>query len=236
MKRGGSTSSIRFLHVFLVLLAIALAGFVSQGRLDGAYIFQNSGYSYGGYEGYGGGGFFSTFSFVNFYAQYAPFIDAFLFLIIFLSVGKTILGKHFQQGGQALYIGIGALLALSLLFWEEQSGFHILEKLGPYSGFLLILIVLVVTFRLLREGGSTAITALSFAYILFYLFFNEISEYNVIAQNIYSRYPTAQEFIDLFFYLAIGGLIFGIILAVITHSPFSQRGRDRLESLLRGSR
>ncbi len=234
MKRGGAHSSIRFVHVFLVLLAVALAGLVSQGQFDGAYIFQNSGYSYGGYGS--GGGFFSTFSFMNFYAQYAPFIDAFLFLIIFLSVGKTILGKHFQQGGQALYIGIGALLALSLLFWEEQSGFHILEKLGPYSGFLLILIVLVVTFRLLREGGSTAITALSFAYILFYFFFNEISEYNVIAQNIYSRYPTAQEFIDLFFYLAIGGLIFGIILAIITHSPFSQRGRDRLETLLRGSR
>jgi hypothetical protein len=169
MKRGGAHSSIRFVHVFLVLLAVALAGLLSDGRLEGAYIFQNSGYSYGGYGGYGGG-FFGVFSFIDFYSQYGHLIDAFLFLVIFLSVGKTVLQDHFKKGGQSLYIGVGIALALGLLLWEETTGFLILQELGPYAGLLLALVILVMVYRFMVQAGTGGAFAAAILGLVLYFF------------------------------------------------------------------
>ena len=212
MKRGGSTLSIRFHHVFLVLLAVALAGFVSQGQLNGAYIFQNSGYSYGGYGS--GGGFFSTFRFTDFYLQYGPLIDAFLFLIIFLSVGKSVLQDHFKKGGSSLYMGVGITLALGLLLWEEYTGFLILQELGPYAGLLLALVVLVMVYRFMVQAGTGGAFAAAILGLVLYFFILKGGDVNnTFFGKILYELNVSPEFFQYFMgFIDTAALLLGVYL------------------------
>ena len=143
MKRGTSHPIHTLGPLVLVFLALALAG--NYNGVTGAVVYRDSGF--GGYGGYGGSSFLGGYTFSDFYYQYAPFIDALLFLIIFLSLGQTVFSSHFKKSGQSLYIGVGLMLSFALLLWEEQNNFYILEEFGMFALILLGLLILVVAFR-----------------------------------------------------------------------------------------
>tara|TARA_Y100000310_G_scaffold202483_1_gene202667 strand:- start:3361 stop:4044 length:684 start_codon:yes stop_codon:yes gene_type:complete len=151
MKKGDK-ATVHWGHVAVILIAVALAGYVSQGEITGQIVYRDA--DYGGFGGYGGGGFMNGFSFLEFYQNYAPFVDAVIFLLIFLSIGKTILGTHFKKGGQALYAGVGLFLALALLLWEEQNQFYLLEEFGIFALLILIVLVLVIVGKALHVNTS----------------------------------------------------------------------------------
>ena len=161
---------INYHYLLIVLLVIGLASIFSSGTITGEAFYRDSGYGYGGY----GGGFFGFggygFNFQDLYSQYGSFIDAILFLLIFLGVGKGIFKKHFGDGGTAAYTGIGLFLAFSLLLWEQRTGFYLLEQFGPLVLTLFIVIIFLWAFKLLNSTGLHLVPTICLVYLVFYFF------------------------------------------------------------------
>lgn len=158
------TNTQGILMMVILLLVIAFFGSLQYEQLTGKLVYRDS--WYGGYSGYGGGWF--GFSFSDIYAQHGYIIDAALFLLIFLGVGKGLFTKHFAEGGTAVYVGIGIFLAFALLLWEERSGVYLLEAFGPLVVVLFALVLLAWAFRWTKNAGMNAIPILCIGYLVFY--------------------------------------------------------------------
>ncbi len=140
---------IPWISVTLVLLAIATVGFFSSSDfgVTGALVYRDYSYGGGSYGGsYGGGGYGGTFSYgltiTEFYQAYAIYIDAVIFLLIFLGVGKSVFLTHFGSGGKAVYVAVGLALTLGLMMWEERENRSIISQLGPWGLAILVIVVL----------------------------------------------------------------------------------------------
>ena len=105
--------------------------------------------------------------------MYEKILDAVLFLLLFLGVGKGVLKKHFGEGGTAVYTGLGLFFAFALLLWEERTGFYLLVELGPIAVLFAILIVIVWAYKMLKghEFGFWWIPLLCWGYLAFYYTF-----------------------------------------------------------------
>ncbi|MEK6839865.1 MAG: hypothetical protein AABX72_02915, partial [Nanoarchaeota archaeon] len=157
------TDTQGILVVVLLLLIIAFFGSLQYEQLTGKLVYRDS--WYGGYSGTGG---WFGFSFSDIYAQHGYIIDAALFLLIFLGVGKGLFTKHFAEGGTAVYVGIGIFLAFALLLWEERSGIYLLESFGPLVVVLFVLVLLAWAFRWMKQAGMNAIPLICIGYLVFY--------------------------------------------------------------------
>jgi len=73
MKRGVRKGGIHWGSVALVLLALALAGYVGGG-MSGAVVYRDASYGYGGGGGFGPFDYFSGFQFSDFYYQYGAIV------------------------------------------------------------------------------------------------------------------------------------------------------------------
>jgi hypothetical protein len=138
----------------IVALAVFLLLFIGNARftpddVTGNLVYQA--YGYGGGFGFGYG-----YSFQDMYYTYGYLIDAVLFLVIFLSIGKIVFIKHFGQHAKPLYVGIGIFLAFALLLWEERNGIYLLEYAGPAGIVLLLMIIMLFFIRVLMALGMHA--------------------------------------------------------------------------------
>jgi len=158
-----------YFHILIVLIVIAIAGFLSSGSMTGSIYYPDY-----GYRGYGYFDYVGFSSFLEFYEQYSFIIDAFLFLMIFLGLGQAAFGEHFKnRGGRAVYIGIGLFLSFGLLLWEEQTGFRILYHIGPLGLILGGLVILFWFYSYLTKGlDINFLTAASVIYIIFFAVLN----------------------------------------------------------------
>jgi ABC-type multidrug transport system fused ATPase/permease subunit len=160
---------------------------------------------------------------VNWYENNSSLVDFFIFLVIFLGLGRTIFGEHFKgAGGKGVYVGIGIFLALSLLIWEQKSGFSLVGNFGIWALLIFILVIIFYIYKLIHQVTGSSLFAISLAYILLYIFFLVLDNlfgmtgdywiYDII-DSIYFNLG-----IDLFsisgflFLLAILGLIFGFFM------------------------
>jgi len=205
-------TDINYHHLLLVLLLIGLAGYVSSGTITGEAFYRDSGYGYGygGFSPFGGFGF----NFTELYAQYSSFIDAIIFLIVFLGIGKGIFKKHFKEGGTAAYTGIGLFLAFALLLWEERTGFYLLEQFGPLVALLFIIVVFMLAFKWIQHSGLGIIPAFCLAYLVFYFFATSWKE-TILGRKIYDTFwnsPLWQYWADTLLLIAIIGLIGSVIV------------------------
>lgn len=131
------------------------------------------------YRGYGSsfyGG--DVIDILEIYYQYPSFFDLAIFLTIFLGLGQSILGKHLEEGGKAVYVGLGVFLAVALLIWERQTGYSLLENFGPWAFFLIIILLSVFVYTFLDKTTGSGLIAFGIAYIVFYVaFFGLIEDY-----------------------------------------------------------
>jgi len=204
-------------HVVAVLVLVFLAGQINGG-ISGAVRYIDYGYGGGGYGygGYGGGGFFGfgEFRWEELYYTYGNFIDAVLFLIIFLGVGKSVLTKHFGEGGNAVYIGVGIFSALALLIYEERTGTYLLLSFGPLVAVLIILLILVGVGLLLRMAGLGGWIAAGVSYVLFYMFVYQPFLTNLFSYSGFSDYLITSKLESMLYgalYVAWLLIIFGIV-------------------------
>ncbi|MEK6862220.1 MAG: hypothetical protein AABY07_09730 [Nanoarchaeota archaeon] len=158
---------IKSKHIFFVLILVALAGMIKYNEITGQAYYRD----YGGY-GYGLGLF--DFGFVNFsdlYYQYGTLIDAIIFLLIFLGLGRSIFGEKFKgAGGTAVYTGLGLFLTFALLLFEEQTGFNLLYSFGPVVMFMFAAVIFIYGYKLLKEhAGIGLIPAAAIMYLVLWL-------------------------------------------------------------------
>ncbi len=183
-KERGKMREFHWLHVVSLFLLIMVAGFLSQGNLTGGAFYRDygDGYGAGGFNffGYGGYGGFGYFNFSEMYYQYASLIDAVIFLVIFLSLGKSIFGEHFKES-KGVYIGIGLFLTMSLLLWEERTGFSLVERFGPFVFFIFLIVLIFYVFKWIKEAGAGALFAAAVAYLIFFFFVSSwIQDYDLM--------------------------------------------------------
>ena len=104
----------------------------------------------------------------NFYDLYHYWVDFFIFLSLFVSVGKITLGRRFGgREGKVLSVVVGLVLALSLSLLEYRVGFSI-KSFGPIAAAFLILLVAIVIFNLIKAIGAGNAGAGSFAFVITY--------------------------------------------------------------------
>ena len=104
----------------------------------------------------------------SFYNAYHYWVDFFIFLSLFVSVGKITLGRRFGgREGKVLSVVIGLVLALSLSLLEYRVGFSI-KSFGPMAAGILILLVGMVLFYLIKAIGAGNTGAGSFAFVITY--------------------------------------------------------------------
>lgn len=223
-------SHIPWISVTLVLLAIASVGYFTQPGLSGALVYRDYGYG-GGFGGGSGGSFFGTgqLSIIEFYEQYHIYIDAMLFLIIFLSIGKAVFLRHFGSGGKALYVAVGLALTLALLLWEERTGTSILYEAGLISVFVILLAMIIGTYvGVHKVTGSHpwAILSLFGLGIILYATFPDLFDFlsprfDTVLEKISRALETDWGRFGLF--LAGGVIVILIILGRKTYKRFRRR-------------
>jgi hypothetical protein len=104
----------------------------------------------------------------SFYDQYHYWIDFFIFLCLFISVGKITLGRRFGgREGKVLSAVVGLVLALSLSLLEYRVGFSI-KSFGPFAAGILIFLVGLVIFYLVKSFGAGTVSSGSFAFAITY--------------------------------------------------------------------
>ena len=185
-------------HIIFLLLAVFIGLFILNEYTGQAY-YQDygygSGYGFGG--GYGGFGFLNI-NFTDFYYSYGSLIDAFLFLLIFMGVGKGVFKEHFKQGGTAVYTGLGIFLAFSLLLWEEQTGFSLLLEFGPFVFFAFLLVLFFYIYTWIKHSGAGGVFAGAATYILFWILYRF-----AYVQEKFTILDPVEAVIDLLFWASI---------------------------------
>jgi len=102
----------------------------------------------------------------SFYDLYHYWIDFFIFVCLFISVGKITIGRRFGgREGKVLSVVIGLVLALSLSLLESRVGFSI-KSFGPFAAGILIFLVGLVVFYLVKSFGAGTVSSGSFAFVI----------------------------------------------------------------------
>ncbi len=205
-----------------VVLFLVIA-FVGMFLVSGAHTGMNTFYggswlkfgeeyrdSYSGYfGGYGN-------SIVDLYYSYAEWVDFLLFTALFLILAQFVFGKRFgDKAGRGLAIIVAIILALSLSLWEARTGVYLLDWIGPYIVFLLVLAFIFLVLFLFRKMGGSMMFWISLTYVLFYLvflrdvlgLFYQYRYYNFV----YYNYFLDQLSVWLFF-ISLFGLVIGAIM------------------------
>jgi len=166
------------------------------------------------------GGLGSGNQIVSWYENNSGWFDFFIFLVVFLGLGRAVFGEHFKgAGGKGVYIGIGVFLAFSLLIWEQKSGFSLIGNFGIWALLIFIIIVLFFVYKLIHQISGSSLFSISLAYILLYIFFLMLDRwfgmtgdywiYDIIDNIYFSTGLDIFSFGGLLFVLAIVGVIFG---------------------------
>jgi len=118
------------------------------------------------YYNYGGN------DFLDFYYSYASWIDFVLFTLLFLMLGKLILGQHFEYSeAKPLYVVLGIILALSLSIWEARNGIFVIDFLGQYAFIFIILLLVFLGVWGIKKLPRAGLFTISLVYLIIYYVF-----------------------------------------------------------------
>ncbi|MCX6711897.1 MAG: hypothetical protein NT139_02585 [Candidatus Woesearchaeota archaeon] len=186
-------------------------------------------------RGNGVGGLFNLFDFgsniglgngtqiVTWYENNSGWFDFFIFLMVFLGLGRAVFGEHFKgAGGKGVYIGIGVFLAFSLLIWEQKSGFSLVGNFGIWALLIFIIILLFFVYKIIYSSSKSFLFALSVTYIAVYILFFIIDRwfgmtgdywiYDIIDEIYFSTGLDIFSLGGFLFVLAILGVIIGLFI------------------------
>ncbi len=195
------------LSILLILIAFAL---LIHSSVTGYAFYRDYAPSY--YGGYGFGDFFGLgyIDFQSLYWQYGSFIDAVLFLMIFLGVGKSVFKKHFGDSGTTTYVGIGIFLAFALVLWEQQTQFFLLERFGQYVFYIFLLLLFFYLYKWISHAGGNTLFALAVSYLVYYFFFHK-----EIQSQMFDKWPGLSQylgFLDILLGASVIYLVYWLIL------------------------
>ena len=98
--------------------------------------------------------YLGVLNFANIYDNYALYFDAIIYLFIFLGLGMSVFGvvaanePEKEKAYRLIYIGLALLLTISLLLLESRMGFTLLDKLGPFTAFILLIFLIFSAYKI----------------------------------------------------------------------------------------
>lgn len=99
-----------------------------------------------------------------FYDQFSAIVDLVIYILVFVGAAQVTLGRRYPgRGGQAMVIGIGLTLAISMVLAEERFGFSI-RSFGPMAAGILALLFAIMVYGALRWASLGRIRSASIAY------------------------------------------------------------------------
>jgi hypothetical protein len=120
----------------------------------------------------------SPLSGVNFsdtYDSYSSIIDLFIYAILFIGLAQVTIGKRFESnGGKAMVVAIGMVLAIGLAISESVLGFN-LRSFGPLAAAIFIFLVGLVIFLGIKGFGMEAVGAASITIVITYFSIRSIT-------------------------------------------------------------
>jgi hypothetical protein len=120
----------------------------------------------------------SPLSGVNFsetYDSYSSIIDLFIYAVLFIGLAQVTIGKRFESnGGKAMVVAIGMVLAIGLAISESVIGFN-LRSFGPLAAAIFIFLVGLVIFLGIKGFGMEAVGAASITIVITYFSIRSIT-------------------------------------------------------------
>ncbi len=137
---------------------------------------------------------------------YAPFIDAIIYFVLFMSIASAGLGQTFKDN-KSISTMVGIMLAVGMCVFEYTSGFNI-GKMAPVAALIFFLVIGIFIYNLIKNLTDQTFAAISLAFLVMYglvqamaptllEWINEVSWLNTI--------------IGIMLVASIIGLIYGII-------------------------
>jgi len=113
----------------------------------------------------------------GFYLMYYQFIDAIIYLILFLSIAKFAFGKAFLtpdkkpiKEGRMIAVAVGLALTFSMVIVEMNTGFY-LGQLAPVALLVFLVVLAILLYNLLQglfEGEKAKAISASITYLIIY--------------------------------------------------------------------
>jgi hypothetical protein len=130
---------------------------------------------------------FGQFNVGQIYLQYFSFIDACIYLILFLSLAQFVFKKMYEgREGKMVSLAVGLALAFAMAVFELRTGFN-LSKLGPFAALIFFLILVMLLFNVLKGLFNEAKPALCFTILIMYGLL--VSAFGVLAKWIEQHVP-----------------------------------------------
>ena len=110
---------------------------------------------------------FSSFRGTNLgqtYLNYAPFIDAIIYIWLFIAVAKKSMPE--KMGGQVA-TALGIILGVAMCVFELTSKFN-LGKLGPFAAIILFLVIGLFLYNLVKGFTDNVWASMSVAFLIIY--------------------------------------------------------------------
>lgn len=139
------------------------------------------------------------------YVNYAYFIDAVIFFIIFIGVAQSVMKDKFKDA-PAVPIVLGIILGIAMAVFELRTGFNI-GKLWWFVGLFVFLLLGFLVYKFITSMGGNALIGFSVAYIIIYLLVQNTAP--VLLAQI-AQLDWLGSVLSLMFILAIFGVIMGV--------------------------
>ena len=109
------------------------------------------------------------------YDSYTSIIDFFIYAILFIGLAQVTIGKRFESnGGKAMVVAVGLVLAIGLVISESVIGFN-LRSFGPLAAAIFIFLVGLVIFLGIKAFGMEAVGAASITIVITYFSIRSIT-------------------------------------------------------------
>ena len=104
------------------------------------------------------------------YENYSLFIDAVLYLLLFLGLTQLIYVKAYgKKEGKLVAIAIGLMLTFAMALMESRTGFR-LGSLMPIGAIILIFVLFILLFNLFQGVFNDSVASFSLAFLIMYGF------------------------------------------------------------------
>jgi len=119
---------------------------------------------------------FGLLNIASFYLNYYSFIDALVYLILFLSVAKIVFAKVYKDNkkeAKMIAVAIALCLTISMIVLEMNTGFNI-GQLAPVALIIFLLVLAVLLYNLmlslfpLKDGQKVSMHSAALTYLIIY--------------------------------------------------------------------
>jgi len=126
---------------------------------------------------------FGSVNVASFYIRYSAFIDAVIYLILFLSLAQLVFVKVYKDAkkeAKLVSVAVSLALTVSMVIFEMNTGFY-LGKLYPIALFVFLAVLAMLLYNLLLglfTGANGKSVSAAFTYLIIYGLF--IVPFNVL--------------------------------------------------------